>query len=200
MMDANAPTTRQKIVAAAFELFLNHGFDGTGVNQILEKSALSKGAFYHHFKSKDEIYREVVTEFFVKPLEMTDFEKMAALPLRDIRTILTDYYANLPQEVMGRAGISMTRYFALFFEALSRLPEFQQSVQTYYLTLIEVLTMRTYEEREVFPKVAEVHARNVIATHEGRLLLNAVLGDLAPLKSDEIVEEPERALLRRLED
>lgn len=188
-MDANAPTTRQKIVAAAFELFLNHGFDGTGVNQILEKSSLSKGAFYHHFKSKDEIYREVITEFFLKPLETTDFDKMATLPLRDIRTILADYYTNLPQEVMGRAGISMTRYFALFFEALSRLPEFQQSVQTYYLTLIEVLTVRTYEEREVFPKVAEVHARNVVATLEGRLLLNAVLGDLAPLKTEEITSD-----------
>lgn len=191
-MDANAPTTRQKIVAAAFELFLNHGYDGTGVNQILEKSSLSKGAFYHHFKSKDEIYKEVIADFFLKPLEMTDFDKMAALPLRDIRTILADYYTNLPKDVMDRAGIDMTRYFSLFFEALGRLPEFKQSVQTYYLTLIEVLTVRTYEEREVFPKVAEVHARNVVATLEGRLLLNAMLGDLAPIKPEEIVssEEP----------
>lgn len=193
-MDANAPTTRQKIVAAAFELFLNHGYDGTGVNQILEKSSLSKGAFYHHFKSKDEIYKEVIADFFLKPLEMTDFDKMAALPLRDIRTILADYYTNLPKDVMDRAGIDMTRYFSLFFEALGRLPEFKQSVQTYYLTLIEVLTVRTYEEREVFPKVAEVHARNVVATLEGRLLLNAMLGDLAPIRPEEIASDDDAKL------
>jgi len=184
-MDAIAPTTRERIVAAAFELFLNHGFDGTGVNQILQKSELSKGAFYHHFKSKEEIYAEIVSTFFIQPLESTDFDKMAQLPLRDIRIILADHYASLPQDVANRGDIDMARYFAMFFEAISRLPEFRQSVQTYYLTLVEVLTARTYEEREVPPGVAEGHSRNIIATLEGRLLLNAILGDLAPVKSEE---------------
>lgn len=191
-MDASAPTTRERIVAAAFELFLHHGYDGTGVNQILEKSGLSKGAFYHHFKSKNEIYTEVITDFFLKPLELTDFDKMASLPLRDIRSVLADYYSSLPKEVMGKSGIDMARYFALFFEAISRLPEFRQSVQTYYLTLVEVLTKRTYEEREVFPKVAEVHSRNIIATLEGRLMLNAILGDLAPLNNEKPGDQTRR--------
>lgn len=79
--------------------------------------------------------------------------------------------------------MDMARYFAVFFEAISRLPDFRASVQSYYLTLIEVLTNRTYDEREVFPKVAEVHSRNVVATLEGRLLLNAILGDLAPVNT-----------------
>jgi AcrR family transcriptional regulator len=183
-MDANAPSTRERILAAAFELFLHHGYDGTGVNQILEKSELSKGAFYHHFKSKDEIYTEVISDFFLKPLEMTDFDKMATLRLRDLRAILAGYYADLPEEVKAKSGIDMARYFALFFEAISRLPEFRKSVQSYYLTLIEVLTTKTYTEREVFQKVAEAHSRNVIATLEGRLMLHAILGDLAPLDSE----------------
>jgi hypothetical protein len=54
------------------------------------------------------------------------------------------------------------------------------------LTLIEVITKRTYEEREVFEKVAEAHSRNIVATLEGRLMLNAILGELAPLNSKEI--------------
>jgi len=184
-MDSKAPSTKQRILDAAFELFLSHGFDGTGVNQILHKTGLSKGAFYHHFKSKDEIYTAVMSEFFLKPFAETDFEKMATLPLNDTRAIFADYYSNLPKEIMQKAGIDMARYFAVFFEAISRLPNFRSEVQTYYLTLIEVLTKRTYEEREVFPKVAEVHSRNVIATLEGRLLLNAILGDLAPVSRKE---------------
>jgi TetR/AcrR family transcriptional regulator, transcriptional repressor for nem operon len=183
-MDAPSPPTRQRIVDAAFELFLHHGYSGTGVNQILQQCGLSKGAFYHHFKSKDEIYAEIIAEFFLKPLEITDFDKMATLSLKDIRTILTDYYAGLPAEIRARGQIDMARYFSLFFEAIARLPDFRQSVQTYYLTLIEVFTTKTYEEREVFPKVAEAHSRNVIATFEGRLLLHAILGDLAPPRAD----------------
>lgn len=194
-MDANAPSTRERLTAAAFELFLNHGHDGTGVNQILEKSGLSKGAFYHHFKSKEEIYTEIIRDFFLRPLEMTDFDKMATLPLRDIRTILADYYIGLPEEVRSRSGISMAKYFSLFFDAIARLPEFRQAVQTYYLTLVEVLTKVAYEEREVYPRIAEVHARNIIATLEGRLMLNAVLGELAPMQKGE-----ETALTRRFTD
>jgi|GEM_PF-759980 len=187
-MDMNATTTRGRIVTAAFQLFLEHGFDGTGVNQILARSGLSKGAFYHHFKGKDEIYVEVVEDFFLKPLEQTDFEKMAALPLRDIRAILADHYANLPLDILKRSGMDMARYFAAFFEAMSRLPDMRARVQTYYLTLIEVVTDKTFAERGVAHKVAEVHSRNVIATLEGRLLLNAILGELAPMPADTLRE------------
>lgn len=182
-MSADTPSTRERLVAAAFELFLQHGYGGTGVNQILAHSKLSKGAFYHHFKNKDEIYAEIIDDFFLKPLEMTDFDKMGTLSLREIRAILADYYASLPLEIQKRADMDMARFYAVFFEAISRLPKFRSKVQSYYLTLIEVLTNRTYDEREVFPKVAEVHSRNVIATLEGRLLLNAILGDLAPVNS-----------------
>lgn len=182
-MSATTPSTRERILAAAFELFLQHGYGGTGVNQILALCKLSKGAFYHHFKNKDEIYAEVINDFFLKPLETTDFEKMGTLSLREIRAILADYYATLPHEIKSKSNMDMARYFAVFFEAISRLPDFRASVQSYYLTLIEVLTNRTYDEREVFPKVAEVHSRNVVATLEGRLLLNAILGDLAPVNT-----------------
>lgn len=194
-MDTTAPSTRERITAAAFELFLNHGYDGTGVNQVLAHSGLSKGAFYHHFKSKDDIYEQVINDFFLKPLEMTDFDKMATLPLRDIRAILADYYASLPADIKQRSGIDMTRYYVLFFEAMLRMPDFRKAVRAYYLTLIEVLTARTYEERGVSTRVAEVHSRNIVATLEGRLMLNAILGELAPVQTTEPAGE-----LRRFTD
>ena len=43
------PSTRDRIVAASFQLFLLHGFDGTGLSMILGATGLSKGAFYHYF-------------------------------------------------------------------------------------------------------------------------------------------------------
>src|SRR5699024_12045067 len=36
-------------------LFEEHGFHGVTVNTIVEKVGTSKGGFYHHFKSKDEL-------------------------------------------------------------------------------------------------------------------------------------------------
>jgi AcrR family transcriptional regulator len=47
--------TKEKIVSAAQESFSKKGFDLTGVAEICEKAGISKGAFYYHFKSKDDL-------------------------------------------------------------------------------------------------------------------------------------------------
>jgi len=51
---------RQEILQAAMGLFLVRGYDGTSVNDILEATGLSKGAFYHHFESKTDVLEALV--------------------------------------------------------------------------------------------------------------------------------------------
>lgn len=177
--EASTPSTRNRIVAASFQLFLQHGFSGTGLSQILAASGLSKGAFYHYFSSKDDLYREVISIFFLQPIQNFDFEKLASQPLNDSRGFLAEVYEQLP-EAVAAAGIDMARYFALFFEAFSRLDDFRAEVRTYYAGLLKGLAQRTYEEREIFPKVADTFARNVIAQLEGKLFLAAIFGPDGP--------------------
>lgn len=174
-MDAKIGSTRARMIEAAYALFLQHGYNGTGVNQILARSGLSKGAFYHHFKNKDEIYAEIIDGFFLTPLQSAAFTDMADLPLRDMRSFLTNYYAGLPENVAQSSGIDMARYYALFFEAISRLPGFREKVQAHYRQTLETFSNKTYQEREVFPKVAKAHARNVVAALEGRTMIDAIL-------------------------
>ena len=50
-----ADVRRHEILTAAYRLFVRDGYDATTVNAILEELGLSKGAFYHHFESKDEV-------------------------------------------------------------------------------------------------------------------------------------------------
>lgn len=47
--------TRQNILNAASQLFIENGYDKTSVNDIVEKAGCSVGAFYGHFKSKQEL-------------------------------------------------------------------------------------------------------------------------------------------------
>lgn len=47
--------TRQKIIEVAAKLFLKKGFDKTTMRDIVENLNMSKGAIYHHFKSKGDI-------------------------------------------------------------------------------------------------------------------------------------------------
>lgn len=50
-----AAETKEKIVKIAKELFKNNGYDSVSIDDICKRCSISKGAFYHHFASKDDI-------------------------------------------------------------------------------------------------------------------------------------------------
>lgn len=56
--------TRERLVDAAVHLVLNEGPSAMTTRRVLEVAGLSKGALYHHFASKDELY-EAIAERFV---------------------------------------------------------------------------------------------------------------------------------------
>jgi len=52
--------TRERIVKVAAELFRKNGFHNTSLAQILDEAELTKGGFYFHFKSKEELGDAVI--------------------------------------------------------------------------------------------------------------------------------------------
>jgi AcrR family transcriptional regulator len=55
-----ADERRTEILEVAQRLFMSRGFDATTVNDLIIGVGISKGAFYHHFSSKDEVLRALV--------------------------------------------------------------------------------------------------------------------------------------------
>lgn len=53
-------STRERILAAALELFAEQGFDGTSLQQIADRLGLTKAALYYHFRSKDDLLAELL--------------------------------------------------------------------------------------------------------------------------------------------
>jgi len=53
-------TTRAQIVAGADDLFYRHGFEKTSFTDIADQVGISRGNFYYHFKSKDDILAAVI--------------------------------------------------------------------------------------------------------------------------------------------
>ena len=80
-------TTKDKIVAAAWKLFFDKGYDNTTVDEIIQNCGVSKGAFYHYFKAKDELLSSLSYMFdreYEKILvtidnEMNSFDKLIYL-------------------------------------------------------------------------------------------------------------------------
>ena len=60
-------SVKEKIVGSARRLFNRHGFENVSISQIMAGAALTHGGFYSYFKSKSELYSEVLGCFFTDP-------------------------------------------------------------------------------------------------------------------------------------
>jgi len=54
-MARSATETRSRILNAAGNLFSSHGYCGASLDDIVVAAGITKGAFYHYFKSKEEV-------------------------------------------------------------------------------------------------------------------------------------------------
>lgn len=51
---------KEKIILSAESLFSQHGYESTSVNTIISNAQVSKGAFYHHFKTKEDLILAII--------------------------------------------------------------------------------------------------------------------------------------------
>ncbi len=63
--------TKKRIKETALRLFLQKGYS-VGINEIIEQANTSKGAFYHHFKRKGELFIDTIDDFFFKNYRQFD--------------------------------------------------------------------------------------------------------------------------------
>ncbi len=63
--------TRQDILEKAFECIYNNGYKTTSIDDIITASRLTKGAFYYHFKNKDDMGLAVINEVLYPYLHET---------------------------------------------------------------------------------------------------------------------------------
>jgi AcrR family transcriptional regulator len=57
---ARAEATRQALLTSARSLFGDKGYAATSVDEVVKHAGVTKGALYHHFKDKDQLFRAVV--------------------------------------------------------------------------------------------------------------------------------------------
>jgi TetR/AcrR family transcriptional regulator, transcriptional repressor for nem operon len=88
--------TRERILDAAQELILDHGFGSTTVDAVVNRAGITKGAFFHHFASKADLARSLVDryarmdrEHLARHLERA--RKMASDPLQQLLLLIAFY-------------------------------------------------------------------------------------------------------------
>ena len=62
-MARDGSATKEKILEVAQQLVLEYGFGGTSVDQVITGAGITKGAFFHHFKSKNDLARALLDRY-----------------------------------------------------------------------------------------------------------------------------------------
>jgi len=109
--------TEQRILDTATKLFLEKGWEETTVQNIIDELGdLTRGAFYHHYKSKDEIIDAVTTRMFnkddmfetvKKEKDLNGFEKLKkVLQLSVINEEQLEFTKSLPSVFSSHIFVS----------------------------------------------------------------------------------------------
>lgn len=95
--------TVQKILAVSMKLFLEKGYEETTILDIVANlGGLTRGAFYHHFKSKEEVLDALGDQLFFdhNPFEMVSHDS-SLNGLEKIRKVIKFQYEDATQQSIG---------------------------------------------------------------------------------------------------
>ena len=151
----------EKILSMAARTFREHGGDSSGIGTVMKKAGLTKGGFYRHFESKDDLFVEAVARAFEEMgkgmLEVAKSapEGQALRPI--IEHYLSTRHANSPGMgcVVSALGPELAR------RPLSVRKRIEASLETYRERLLPFVPGRTRDEKlakfaVLFPSMAGV--------------------------------------------
>jgi AcrR family transcriptional regulator len=76
--EAEALATREALIQAALELFTKRGYAGVGTEEIVARAKVTRGALYHHFEDKRDLFRAVFERVEVELMERIGARMQAA--------------------------------------------------------------------------------------------------------------------------
>ena len=166
-MQQRSEETRAHILRAAQKLFAQNGYDATGVAEICAAAGVSKGAFYHHFPTKQVLFLELLKTW----LSGLDTQMNAVV----------EGPHNVPQTLIDMAGM-MQNVFQVANEQLPMFLEFwtqssrdpvvwQTTIAPYrrYQTFFTALVQNGVDEGSLKAVDPEAAARLILAMAVGLL-------------------------------
>jgi len=142
LMEQRVPTpmheTKRRLLEAGLELLLERGYSGLGVQDVLDRTAIPKGSFYHHFESKQDMALQAVELYTGMGHELLDrcLRPDGRPALARVRTFfeqLADFYGTqgylgcllgaLGQELSGTSEVFRLKIDACMSSLAGRIAE-----------------------------------------------------------------------------
>lgn len=175
--------TRERILDAAQDLILDHGFGATTVDAVTGKAGITKGAFFHHFRSKVDLGRALADRYARLDEShlaetMARAEKLATDPLQQVLIFIALYeeqFAALDQPFPGCLFASFIYENKLFDE--QTLLVLRKNALVWRATLKAKLEAVAASHPPSRPVDLESLADFFYALTEGTFVMTKTLGD-----------------------
>ncbi len=129
-----APTLKERIIEESLKLFSVKGYMSTSTTDIIEAARTSKGGFYNHFKSKEQLFREMLSAarkiWRERNLHGLEGE---ARPLGKVRRLLENYRGRYLSDSKNFPGGCI--FVNLVVELSDQMPELAKEVSEGFVRL-----------------------------------------------------------------
>jgi TetR/AcrR family transcriptional regulator, transcriptional repressor for nem operon len=123
--------TKEHILRVATRLFLEKSFKEVTMKEIVEKTGMSKGAFYHYFASKDQLFLEIAENFL--SAVQTDYDKLSQASLFEFYHQYLERMSNLLPALEDWLGdwnnANNLNFFMMLFDAIKRYPGYRDELR-----------------------------------------------------------------------
>jgi AcrR family transcriptional regulator len=183
---------KSHIIQIALKLFLQRNFKEVTMKEIVEKSGLSKGAFYHYFESKEKLFSEIIDLFY---------DNIASA--RNDKTIDVSLYSYYNENLETMNDFSLFQidknsspddnffsinFFALIFDALKLFPEFRDRMEEYHKKEMEnwvTVINNAKQNKEIKLTIPSEHLAKLFIFSGDGLTLNLTLkGSVENMKQE----------------
>lgn len=112
--------TKEKILDASFNLFLEKGYN-VGINEIIKNAGISKGAVYHYFINKDDLFEQTMKKYMHRKINY-NFVNDKEISIENRLLMIVDYYFDLLIENMSLlSNVNIiANLFSIYGEYLKR--------------------------------------------------------------------------------
>ena len=154
MKKENQNDKKDLIMASALRVMTKKGYYGSTIDDIVSESKMSKGAIYHYYKSKKEVYLELIVYLESKYTDMfasVNKESTSAKKLKKLFTIWSDQLEKEPDFFQSFSIFqSMSRHDKDFKQAMQRMyNRFQK-----FIELIIIEGIESKEFKKIDPKTS----------------------------------------------
>lgn len=132
--DMNA--TKNFILEKSFGLFLQKGYNGVSIRNIQDGTHLSKGAIYHHFQGKEEIFTKAMDLFFFPALRSFHYSDTdTGTPLKKALNEAIEHRKGHIDKLREMTDFKVDDFyfFKLAFQVEEFYPDFKSKVENTFL-------------------------------------------------------------------